>query len=143
MVMFMRSAVGDGRGRPPVCNMDPGAGGHPSNHVHHLDTDLSNPSLLPGAAWAEYVSAKWSQAQRTGLFLSEDEARFLFHQFITAVAFCHGKSVAHRSASHRRPGPRSRFESFGSEPADHGFRMLMRHACVPPACYIHVVTTAC
>ena len=91
------------RGRPRVCKLGPDAGG-----IHRSIFLMVLTAVLPGAAWADYVTAKWSQAQRTGLYLSEDEARFLFHQFITAVAYCHGKSVAHRLASHRRLGPRNR-----------------------------------
>ena len=47
---------------------------------------------------ADYVAENWKREQQTGLFLGEDEARFFFRQFITAVAFCHAHSVAHRWA---------------------------------------------
>lgn len=44
------------------------------------------------------MADRWQHAQHTGLYLSEDEARFYFRQFITAVAYCHAHSVAHRWA---------------------------------------------
>jgi serine/threonine-protein kinase SRK2 len=44
------------------------------------------------------VQDKWQHAQQTGLFLSEDEARYYFRQFVTAVAYCHAHNVAHRCA---------------------------------------------
>ena len=49
---------------------------------------------------AGYVADKWQHAQQTGLFLSEDEARYYFRQFVTAVAYCHAHNVAHRCSSH-------------------------------------------
>lgn len=49
------------------------------------------------------MSDKWRTAQRTGLFLSEDEARFYFRQFISAVSYCHDNSVAHRCTSGIHP----------------------------------------
>lgn len=49
-----------------------------------------------GNSLTGYVSNKWRAAQRSGKFLSEDEARFYFKQFISAVAYCHQHSVAHR-----------------------------------------------
>jgi len=45
------------------------------------------------------VADKWQHAQQTGLFLSEDEARYYFRQFVTAVAYCHAHNVAHRCGS--------------------------------------------
>lgn len=51
-----------------------------------------------GAATAGYVAENWKREQQTGLYLGEDEARYFFRQFITAVAFCHAHSVAHRWA---------------------------------------------
>lgn len=48
------------------------------------------------AVCADYVGSKWDLARKTGLYLSEDEARYLFRQFITAVAYCHHHCVAHR-----------------------------------------------
>lgn len=49
-----------------------------------------------GNSLTGYVANKWQHAQQTGLFLSEEEARYYFRQFITAVAYCHSHSVAHR-----------------------------------------------
>lgn len=43
-----------------------------------------------------FVAEKWQNAQQTGLFLQEDEARYFFRQFITAVEYCHKHNVAHR-----------------------------------------------
>lgn len=43
-----------------------------------------------------YVAERWQHAQTSGLFLSEDEARYFFRQFIGAVEYCHGHCVAHR-----------------------------------------------
>ncbi|CAK0779486.1 hypothetical protein CVIRNUC_004786 [Coccomyxa viridis] len=43
-----------------------------------------------------YVANRWQVAQHTGLFLSEDEARFFMRQFIPAVDYCHKHNVAHR-----------------------------------------------
>ena len=51
---------------------------------------------------AGYVADKWQHAQQTGLFLSEDEARYYFRQFVTAVAYCHAHNVAHRCSPHCR-----------------------------------------
>jgi len=49
-----------------------------------------------GQVLTDYVGSKWDLARKTGLYLSEDEARYLFRQFITAVAYCHHHCVAHR-----------------------------------------------
>lgn len=49
-----------------------------------------------GNSLTGYVADKWQHAQQFGLFLSEEEARYYFRQFITAVAYCHAHSVAHR-----------------------------------------------
>mmetsp|Transcript_11498 Transcript_11498/g.34535 ORF Transcript_11498/g.34535 Transcript_11498/m.34535 type:complete len:420 (+) Transcript_11498:87-1346(+) len=49
-----------------------------------------------GNSLTGYVADNWKHEQQTGLYLSEDEARFFFRQFITAVAYCHAHSVAHR-----------------------------------------------
>eukprot|EP00884_Botryococcus_braunii_P002617 jgi/Botrbrau1/12356/Bobra.0239s0007.2 len=43
-----------------------------------------------------YVAEHWHHGQQHGLFLTEDEARYLFRQFIDAVDFCHEHFVAHR-----------------------------------------------
>ncbi|KAK9843746.1 hypothetical protein WJX81_004818 [Elliptochloris bilobata] len=43
-----------------------------------------------------YVAEQWQRAQHSGLFLSEDEARYFFRQFIAAVEYCHQHCVAHR-----------------------------------------------
>mmetsp|Transcript_12691 Transcript_12691/g.38257 ORF Transcript_12691/g.38257 Transcript_12691/m.38257 type:complete len:418 (+) Transcript_12691:2731-3984(+) len=60
---------------------------------HHLCLVME---YAAGNSLTGYVADKWQHAQQTGLFLSEDEARFYFRQFITAVAYCHEHSVAHR-----------------------------------------------
>eukprot|EP01025_Chloroclados_australasicus_P034876 TRINITY_DN3560_c2_g1_i1.p1 TRINITY_DN3560_c2_g1~~TRINITY_DN3560_c2_g1_i1.p1 ORF type:complete len:418 (+),score=50.04 TRINITY_DN3560_c2_g1_i1:200-1453(+) len=50
-----------------------------------------------GGSLTNYVADRWKTAgQRGGLFLSEDEARFLFMQFLSAVEYCHKHHVAHR-----------------------------------------------
>lgn len=49
------------------------------------------------------MADKWQHAQQTGLFLSEDEARYYFRQFVTAVAYCHAHNVAHRCGSFETP----------------------------------------
>ncbi len=72
---------------------------------------------VANGAGVGYVSDKWQHAQRTGLYLSEDEARFYFRQFITAVAYCHGHSVAHRCTAgpvSTTPARPSNFDRFGS-----------------------------
>ncbi|KAK9806506.1 hypothetical protein WJX73_005212 [Symbiochloris irregularis] len=43
-----------------------------------------------------FVAERWQGAQQSGLFLQEDEARYFFRQFITAVEYCHKHNVAHR-----------------------------------------------
>lgn len=49
-----------------------------------------------GGSLTSYVAAKWREAQAAGLFLSEDEARYFFKQFLSAVRYCHAHNVAHR-----------------------------------------------
>lgn len=49
-----------------------------------------------GGSLTAYVADKWQKAQAMGLFLSEDEARYFFKQFLSAVKYCHGHCVAHR-----------------------------------------------
>jgi serine/threonine protein kinase len=49
-----------------------------------------------GGSLTGYVAERWQHAQHAGLFLTEDEARYLFRQFIEAVEYCHGHCVAHR-----------------------------------------------
>lgn len=49
-----------------------------------------------GGSLTSYVSQRWQHAQHTGTFLSEDEARYFFRQFISTVEFCHRHNVAHR-----------------------------------------------
>eukprot|EP00884_Botryococcus_braunii_P018776 jgi/Botrbrau1/5582/Bobra.97_2s0013.1 len=43
-----------------------------------------------------YVADRWQHGQKYGLFLTEDEARYFFRQFLAAVEYCHSHSVAHR-----------------------------------------------
>jgi serine/threonine-protein kinase SRK2 len=49
-----------------------------------------------GGSLTAHVADKWKQAQANGLFLSEDEARFFFKQFLSAVNYCHQHRVVHR-----------------------------------------------
>lgn len=49
-----------------------------------------------GGSLTSYVADKWQKAQALGLFLSEDEARYFFKQFLSAVKYCHTHCVAHR-----------------------------------------------
>eukprot|EP01025_Chloroclados_australasicus_P057464 TRINITY_DN7162_c0_g1_i1.p1 TRINITY_DN7162_c0_g1~~TRINITY_DN7162_c0_g1_i1.p1 ORF type:complete len:429 (-),score=26.56 TRINITY_DN7162_c0_g1_i1:444-1730(-) len=50
-----------------------------------------------GGSLTSYVSDRWnSTPERGGLFLSEDEARYFFIQFVLAVEYCHSHNVAHR-----------------------------------------------
>ncbi|KAI3434633.1 hypothetical protein D9Q98_002700 [Chlorella vulgaris] len=49
-----------------------------------------------GGSLTSYVADKWQKAQALGLFLSEDEARYFFKQFLSAVKYCHSHFVAHR-----------------------------------------------
>lgn len=67
------------------------------------------------------MADRWQHAQHTGLYLSEDEARFYFRQFITAVAYCHAHSVAHRWA----PRPCCDTQSGTAGFARHGEIILM------------------
>lgn len=52
--------------------------------------------MAAGGSLTSYVADKWQKAQAQGLFLSEDEARFFFKQFLSAVKYCHSHCVAHR-----------------------------------------------
>lgn len=49
-----------------------------------------------GGSLTAYVADKWQEAQAKGTFLSEDEARYVFKQFLSAVSYCHAHNVAHR-----------------------------------------------
>lgn len=50
-----------------------------------------------GGTLTDYVSERYSSVdERGGLFLNEDEARYLFRQCILAVEYCHRHNVAHR-----------------------------------------------
>ncbi|KAI8101424.1 hypothetical protein M9435_001530 [Picochlorum sp. BPE23] len=49
-----------------------------------------------GGSLTSYVADKWKEAQARGLFLSEDEARYFFKQFLSAVNYCHNHRVVHR-----------------------------------------------
>lgn len=49
-----------------------------------------------GGNLTSYVAKKHIESKQTGLYCSEDEARYFFRQFISAVAYCHRNSVAHR-----------------------------------------------
>lgn len=52
--------------------------------------------MAAGGSLTSYVADKWQKAQALGLFLSEDEARYFFKQFLSAVKYCHSHCVAHR-----------------------------------------------
>lgn len=52
--------------------------------------------VASGGSLTSYVSERFNNSHSTGLFLSEDEARFFFRQFISAVSYCHKNNVAHR-----------------------------------------------
>jgi serine/threonine-protein kinase SRK2 len=52
--------------------------------------------VCEGRSLTAYVADKWKEAQQRGLFLSEDEARFFFKQFLSAVNYCHQHRVVHR-----------------------------------------------
>mmetsp|Transcript_36715 Transcript_36715/g.108271 ORF Transcript_36715/g.108271 Transcript_36715/m.108271 type:complete len:446 (-) Transcript_36715:145-1482(-) len=50
-----------------------------------------------GGTLTDYVQARWETSDlRGGLFLSEDEARYFFKQYISAVEYLHAHHVAHR-----------------------------------------------
>ncbi|KAG1676368.1 hypothetical protein FOA52_001163 [Chlamydomonas sp. UWO 241] len=50
-----------------------------------------------GGTLTDYVTSKWETCgQRDGLFCTEDEARYLFRQYIDAVEFLHANNTAHR-----------------------------------------------
>lgn len=49
-----------------------------------------------GGSLTSYVAERFTTAQHTGLFLTEDEARYFFKQFLSAVDYCHEHCVAHR-----------------------------------------------
>eukprot|EP01023_Acetabularia_acetabulum_P014565 TRINITY_DN17113_c0_g2_i1.p2 TRINITY_DN17113_c0_g2~~TRINITY_DN17113_c0_g2_i1.p2 ORF type:complete len:183 (-),score=33.79 TRINITY_DN17113_c0_g2_i1:45-593(-) len=52
-----------------------------------------------GGSLTNYVADRWQTTQeRGGLFLTEDEARFFFKQFLSAVEYCH----SHKEALHRQ-----------------------------------------
>ncbi|KAK9808852.1 hypothetical protein WJX72_005109 [[Myrmecia] bisecta] len=49
-----------------------------------------------GGSLTNYVSDRVGRARETGLVLTEEEARFFFRQFLSAVEYCHARNVAHR-----------------------------------------------
>jgi serine/threonine-protein kinase SRK2 len=53
-----------------------------------------------GGSMTTYVSGKWKDAAENGLILQEDEALYLFKQFISAVSYCHRHDLAHRCGLH-------------------------------------------
>mmetsp|Transcript_7770 Transcript_7770/g.19278 ORF Transcript_7770/g.19278 Transcript_7770/m.19278 type:complete len:422 (-) Transcript_7770:514-1779(-) len=53
--------------------------------------------FVSGGNLTGYVTEKWdTTGLRNGLFLTEDEARYIFKQFLSAVDFLHKNHVAHR-----------------------------------------------
>eukprot|EP00210_Caulerpa_lentillifera_P007428 g7099.t1 len=52
---------------------------------------------VPGGTLTKFVSDRWETAhERNGLFLTEEEARFIFKQFLSALEYIHYHKVAHR-----------------------------------------------
>lgn len=51
-----------------------------------------------GGSMTAFVSERFKGAAKSELLLQEDEALYLFKQFISAVAYCHKHNLAHRSA---------------------------------------------
>ena len=49
-----------------------------------------------GGSLTSYVGDAWARAPPGGLVLRPPLARYLFRQFVDAVAFCHSRGVAHR-----------------------------------------------
>ncbi|KAG1655320.1 hypothetical protein FOA52_006619 [Chlamydomonas sp. UWO 241] len=50
-----------------------------------------------GGNLTEYVTERWdSSEERGGIFLTEEEARYFFRQYIDAVEYLHAHRVAHR-----------------------------------------------
>lgn len=73
------------------------------NIVHADEVVLTKSHLglvmeyVPGGNMVNYVTKKReTKAERGGLCLTEDEARYYFKQLISAVEYCHGHNVAHR-----------------------------------------------
>lgn len=68
--------------------------------VHELLLTSTHLALVEeyagGGNLTSYIVNQYSHAASTGLFLSEDEARYFYKQFIPAVAYCHQHYVAHR-----------------------------------------------
>jgi len=53
-----------------------------------------------GGSLTSYVGGKWKDVAQNGLILQEDEALYLFKQFISAVSYCHRHDLAHRCGPH-------------------------------------------
>ena len=49
-----------------------------------------------GGSMTSYVGDKWKASAKNDLLLKEDEALYLFKQFISAVCYCHRHNLAHR-----------------------------------------------
>ncbi|DBA66108.1 TPA: hypothetical protein ACH3X2_003106 [Trebouxia sp. C0005] len=49
-----------------------------------------------GGSLTSYVADKWQSADPSGLVMAEDEARYFFKQFISAISYCHQHHIAHR-----------------------------------------------
>lgn len=68
--------------------------------ILHFFSFIHQPFLLPqvgvGGSLTSYVGEAWASAPPGGLVLPVDMARYLFRQFVDAVAFCHSHNIAHR-----------------------------------------------
>eukprot|EP00884_Botryococcus_braunii_P018775 jgi/Botrbrau1/5581/Bobra.97_2s0012.1 len=50
----------------------------------------------PNGSLTDYVADRWEAGKKSGLFLTEGEARYFFRQFVNAVEFLHTHNIVHR-----------------------------------------------